>query len=70
MFLVLHEMCTQEYFEHSLQIALNMLQIVAMIDFCVSTYAKIRYIHNKFMGYLKCDLKHISFQFQNDVSYV
>ena len=47
-----------------------MLQIVAKIDFCVSTYAKIRYIHNKFMGYLKCDFKHISIQFQNDVSYV
>ena len=62
-------MYTQEYFEHSLQIALNMLQIVARID-SVSAHAKIRYIHNKLMGYLKCDLKHISIQFQNDVSYV
>ena len=37
LFLVLQEMCIQEYFETSLQMALNMLQIVAMIDFCVST---------------------------------
>ena len=40
--------------------ALNMLQVVAMIDFC----AKIRYIHNKFMGYLKCDLNIFLFNFK------